>query len=852
MPTALVIHGHFYQPPRQNPWTELIDCEPGADPFHDWNERIHAECYRTNAFARISDTYGRVERIVNNYANLSFNFGPTLMGWLERSFPETYSRVVEADRESVLRRAGHGNAIAQGYHHAILPLCNERDRRTQIRWGVTDFRRRFGRPPEALWLPETACDAPTLEALIEEGLKYVILSPFQAARVRPINNEANRRAGDDEAHRRGGDGKANHCADEANRHAEEAEWRDVSDGSVDTTRPYKFLQRDGSGRSLAVFFYDAQIARGIAFEGLLASSRALISACERAARPGAQIVSVATDGESYGHHFRWGDRCVAYALEEEAARQGLRVTNYGEFLEENEPAFEVQIKTDAVGEGTAWSCSHGLGRWTRDCGCNAGAQEGWNQRWRTPLRAALDLLRDDFTPKFEEACGELLTDPWEARDAYAEMLAPRPPSREEFLRRHAASPLSRDERVRALTLLEAQRMALAMYASCGWFFNDISGIETLQTLRHAGRVVELMNDLDLSPPVERFLEALSEAESNVRESGTGADIFLRTVGHSRVTPQRVAAHLAVCNLIERDAKADDCETAGYSAEKLDFQKRRHGRVTLQTGRLALEERATGRTHEFALTAMHFGEVDYYCALRPFDGQQTFEEAAARLWSQFRTASLPVLLRVAQAEFGPEEFGIEALLPQAQGHLSRRVFGKLVGRFMEEYEHLYEDNRRLIERLQEIGFQPPRELRMAAEMITGRRLELELREQRLGGGDYRPAIEMAREAVRFGYRIDRTPVTRVFEETVTDAARLVVAQPGVENIRSARSLITLGRELGLEADLERAQEIIYEAAHSGLRLTEELRDFALALGLAPVALPASEREDESLEDESVSV
>src|SRR5205085_693673 len=328
----------------------LVDPEPGARPFNDWNERIHAECYRPNAHARISDQYGRVERVVNNYSNLSFNFGPTLLTWLERRFPDTYARVLSADRESARRRGGHGNAIAQGYHHAILPLCNERDRRTQIRGGVADFRLRFGREPESLWLPEAACDDATLDALIEEGLKYVVLSPLQAGRVRPLGSD---------------------------------EWRDVSDGGVDTIVPYLYFHSDGAGRSLAVFFYDGGIARAVAFEGLLASSHALVGACAAAAaRAGAQIVNVATDGESYGHH---------------------------------------------------------------------------------------------LAGKFGGACGGLLSDPWAARDAYVELLVDRAAPREDFLRRHAAHALSRDEQVRALTLLEAQRMALAMYASCGWFFNDVSG-----------------------------------------------------------------------------------------------------------------------------------------------------------------------------------------------------------------------------------------------------------------------------------------------------------------------------------------------------------------------------------------
>ncbi|MGB8508093.1 MAG: DUF3536 domain-containing protein [Pyrinomonadaceae bacterium] len=510
MTTALVVHGHFYQPPRENPRTGEVEREPSAAPFHDWNERIHFECYRANAHTRIYDSRGRVERIVNNYKHLNFNFGPTLLHWLERHHPDTYARVLAADRESAARRGGHGNAIAQGYHHAILPLCNERDRRTQVRWGVADFRHRFGREPESLWLPETACDAPTLATLIDEGLQYVILSPFQGERVRASGDEA---------------------------------WRNVADGDVDTSLPYKFLHPDNSGRSLAVFFYDGGISNAIAFDGLLSSSQKMIDRFERAARSDAALVSVATDGESYGHHYRFGELCLAYALEREAPARGFQVTNYGEFLASHAPTVEVEIKRGADGRGTAWSCAHGLGRWSRDCGCHAGAPAGWNQKWREPVRAALDFLRDDAALKFESAGGELLRDPWATRDAYVELLVEREASPEAFLSRHAARTLDEPERARAVALLEIQRCAMAMYTSCGWFFNDISGIESTLVLKYAGRAIELMEMLDLAPPRRRFLEILAGAQSNVRRLGNGVDVFLRGVNQAaRAKVGRVEAH----------------------------------------------------------------------------------------------------------------------------------------------------------------------------------------------------------------------------------------------------------------------------------------------------------------------
>lgn len=365
----LIIHGHFYQPPRENPWTGRVDREPSAQPFHDWNERIHAECYRPNASARVVDSFGRVERVLCNYAHISFNFGPTLLSWMEQHDPVTYARIIEADKESARRHGGRGNAITQAYNHAILPLCNERDRRTQIRWGIADFQHRFKRHPEAMWLPETACNDATLGALIDERLRFVILSPYQAARARSLG---------------------------------EAAWFDASDGRIDPGIPYRYFHRDGSGRSIAVFFYDGPISRAIAFEGVLTSSQALVTRLSHAPGGEGRLVHIATDGESYGHHTRLGERGLAYALTVEAPAHGFAVTNYGSFLERHPPTMEVEVQAGPNGEGTAWSCSHGLGRWSRDCGCQTGGQPGWNQAWRAPLRAALDYVRDEATRHFEQ------------------------------------------------------------------------------------------------------------------------------------------------------------------------------------------------------------------------------------------------------------------------------------------------------------------------------------------------------------------------------------------------------------------------------------------------------------------
>jgi len=460
--TALVIHGHFYQPPRENPWTGEVEPEPSAAPYHDWNERIHAECYAAN---------------VDNYKNISFNFGPTLLSWLEAHHPDTYLKILAADKESAAQRGGRGNAIAQAYGHAILPLCNERDRLTQILWGLADFRYRFGREAEALWLPETAANDDVLALLIEQGMRYVILSPNQAK------------------------------------------------GQVDSLKSYFFRHPDGSSRSLAVFFYNAPLAQAIAFGNALASSRGLVERFVEAARGGG-LVNVATDGETYGHHFKFGDVCLAHALNVDAKAAGFVITNYAQYLDRHPPEIEVEIDNGPEGEGSSWSCAHGVGRWTRDCGCYTGTEAGWNQAWRAPLREALNFLRDDAAIKFESLGSELLHDPWVARNDYIAVVLDERRARGEFLVRHGRRPLSALEEEQVFLLMEMQRSALLMFTSCGWFFSDLAGIETVQVMRYAARVIDLLDRLGLAPPRKRFLELMAEAKSNRPEKGNGAEIFL--------------------------------------------------------------------------------------------------------------------------------------------------------------------------------------------------------------------------------------------------------------------------------------------------------------------------------------
>ena len=476
MSRFICLHGHFYQPPRENPWTDEIELQPSATPYHDWNQRITAECYRPNSRALVADREGRVLRVVNNYGHISFNFGPTLLAWLERSEPETYRRIIETDAETVRRFSGHGAAVAQCYNHIIMPLANLRDKRTQVIWGVRDFEHRFQRRPEGMWLPETAADLETLDLMAEQGIRFTILAPHQGR-----------------------------TADNAPQFALRA--------------PHAI--RLPSGRTIAVFFYDAAIAGEVAFGGMLNSgellARRLDAACGSGSEP--QLISVATDGETFGHHHRGGEATLADCIR----RIDSRLTVFGEFLERFPPTREAFLN-----ENTSWSCAHGVERWRSDCGDNSGAHPGWNQRWRSPLRDALDWLRDRLAGFYEMRMAEFIRDPWAARDGHIGiMLRPEPDDIRGFLIRHAGADLPEADRAQTLKLLQLQRMAMLMFTSDAWFFDDISGIETIQNLSYAARAIELAKELGSEPLEPGLLEILAQAQSNIPAQGTGADIYRR-------------------------------------------------------------------------------------------------------------------------------------------------------------------------------------------------------------------------------------------------------------------------------------------------------------------------------------
>jgi alpha-amylase/alpha-mannosidase (GH57 family) len=591
----------------------------------------------------------RVLDIVNNYEKISFNVGPTLMVWLEGNARHVYDGIQAADRASVAAR-GHGNAIAQVYGHVIMPLATRRDKVTQVRWGIEDFRARFGRDPEGLWLPETAVDEETLEVLAEAGLTFTILAPHQAWRVRPLG-------GDDEA------------------------WEETKEGGgVDPGRAY--LWRGPRGLTLALFFYDGDISRAIAFEGLLERGEHLVARIRAAfseARPDTQLVHCATDGESYGHHQRFGEMALAAAVAEIERDGFAELTNYAAFLADHPPTHEAQIRPK-----TSWSCAHGVERWRADCGCRL-RPEG-HQRWRAPLRETLDWLRDQVDVVYEGRASARLKDPWAARDAYIEVVLDRDPGRRRaFLERHQRAPLDAGAEVEARRLLEMQRQRLLMFTSCGWFFDEISGLEPVQILRHAALALTYLRDLGAGDLEPELLRRLAAAPSNVAEYGDGAGVYRRLVSPAVVEPARVVAHYAITGLFQ--AHGNDARVYTYHVARLDEAREADGATALRVGHVRLLSEITGEAREASYALLHVGGREVTCAVRAEDGPSSYDTMKADLRRHYARGNLPEVARGFDEHFPGERYGLPhlflaerrrllACLPEAASGLRDAVRGAL--------------------------------------------------------------------------------------------------------------------------------------------------------------------------------
>ena len=707
------VHGHFYQPPRENPWLETVEVQDSAAPYHDWNERICAECYAPNGASRITNRKNEIVRIVNNYARMSFNFGPTLLKWLADKAPRTYRMILDADKASAHRYSGHGSAVAQVYNHIILPLANKRDAITQIRWGIADFEYRFGRRPEGMWLAETAVNRTALDLMAAEGIRFTILAPHQCARIRNLP-QPQLGAADPLLPT-----EAAEAASGAAGGPDLNPWVPTPDATVDPTRPYTVKLDEG--RSIAVFFYDGPPSRAIAFEGLLNSGEAFgsrlldgfsASPADSASKP--ELSHVATDGESYGHHHRYGEMALAYAMHWIEDNGHAKLTNYGEFLEKFPPQWEAEVVED-----TSWSCMHGVERWRSNCGCNGG-KPGWHQQWRAPLRAALDFLRDATAPLAEALAKGLLADLWSARDAYIDVVLDRSTAaKDRFFARHAARVLTAEERIIVLELLELERHTQLMYTSCGWFFDEISGIETIQIIAYAGRVLQLAAKLFDGPGLaleQQFLDILAKAKSNVPEIGDGAELYRRYVTAIRIGLEQVGAHYAISSVFR--SYPEEGELFCFELHRDSHESFTSGRGKVALGRAHIRSRITEETEEICFAVLHLGDQNLSAAVRHFSSDNPDDVAAFAAFSTdvgnaIRHANLPEVIRLIDRSFGTLAYSLTSLFADEQHRILRTILDRTLAEMEDSLRKIYEDHASLLRFLTESGMAAPPALAIAA-------------------------------------------------------------------------------------------------------------------------------------------
>lgn len=761
----ICIHGHFYQPPRENPYLEAIELQDSAYPYHDWNERITAECYAPNAASRILDADNHIVKVLNNYSLISFNFGPTLLAWMKDRAPKVYASILEADKESSNRFSGHGSAIAQGYNHMILPLANRRDKVTQVKWGIHDFESRFGRSPEGMWLPETAVDTETLEILAENGIRFTILAPRQAKRVRTRQS---------------------------------SRFHDVSGGGINPAHAY--IVRLPSKKRMNVFFYDGPISQAVAFEGLLSDGKRFADRLMSGfsdTREGPQLVHIATDGESYGHHHHFGEMALSYALEEIQKNDLAKLTNYAEFLEKHPAEDFVEIV-----ENSSWSCVHGIERWRSDCGCNSGGH-AWNQQWRAPLRAALEWLRDRLAPIFESRLKLYCKDPWASRDDYIRVILDRSEeSRAAFFAEHSLRPLHAEEQVTVLKLLEMQRHALLMFTSCGWFFDELSGIETVQVIHYAGRALRLAEECCGEPIEAEFVQHLANAKSNLPEYGNGALIYEKWVKPAVVDIKRVAGHYAISSLFEN--YPEKTRIYCYEATRLRSALEAEGKMRLATGAAQFQSEITTESASLDFSVLHLGDHNVTAGVQSAD--HFSEQSQKKLREAFAQADTAEVIRMLDQIYGKEIFSLRLLFRDEQRKIASLILKDSVNSAAAVFTSVFENQAPLIRFLNGLEIPVPAALKSAAEIALNNQLQLALHRPEL---DADAIHGLLREATASKIALDATTLEYKFRKRIEQEAAAFAADPAdFATVLRLLKLLDLIPSLPFSIVLWEAQNLVY--------------------------------------------
>ena len=766
MDRYLCIHCHFYQPPRENPWLETVELQDSAYPFHDWNERIAAECYAPNSASRILDPQNRIARIINNYAQISFNFGPTLLSWMEANSPDIYESIIQADRLSQQRFSGHGNALAQCYNHIIMPLANRRDKETQVIWGIRDFESRFGRAPEGMWLPETAVDVETLEVLAEHDIKFTILAPNQARQARRQGRQ----------------------------------WRNVEGSRIDPKTPY-FCQLP-SGKRISLFFYDGPISRAVAFEHLLNSGETfanrLIGGFTERRYP--QLMHIATDGETYGHHHQHGEMALAYAIEYIEKNQLARITNYGEYLELHPPTHEVEVI-----ENTAWSCAHGIERWRSDCGCNSG-RAGWNQQWRQPLRNALDFLRDDIAGPFEQRAKKLVRDPWTARNDYIGVVNDRFEANvDEFLARHQTHELTSEEQVEVLSLLEMQRHAMLMYTSCGWFFDELSGIETVQVIQYAARALQLAEELFGDGREERFVSLLSLASTNMPEYRNGAEIYRRFVQPARVDLLGVGAHYAISALFR--GFQPHSNIYAYEVKVKDSRRLQAGRLQIAVGHGEVRSSITRHCTDVTFGVLHMGDNNLIAGVRHYQGEEPYLELAHDAEAAFLRADVADSVRALDRHFEKTSYSLKSLFKDEQRRVVSILLSSVVNEAEAMYRQIHDNHASLMRFLTEIRMPFPQVLSVTSDFVMNAALQHAFQDDPFDLSRICTLLDTVR---RENITLDAAGLSYTLKGRINSLMQALAAMPeDIATLQRMNDIFAMINSLPFPVNLWKVQNLYYE-------------------------------------------
>ncbi len=775
----ICLHGHFYQPPRENAWLEEIEIQDTAFPFHDWNERITAECYGPNSVSRMLNSNGRIVDIVNNYTKISFNFGPTLLSWMEAKQPDIYQAILEADRASISYHHGHGSAIAQVYNHLIMPLANRRDKETQVLWGLRDFEKRFGRKAEGMWLAETAVDLETLEILADNDIQFTILAPRQAKAIRKIGD---------------------------------LKWEEVNENTLDTRQHYRCVLP--SGKSILLFFYHGQLAQQLAFGGLLKDGRAMADALMSAFGSDTnspQLVHIATDGETYGHHHRFGEMALTYCLHHIESNALAEITNYARYAAEIPVTGDVQIH-----ENSSWSCYHGVDRWQADCGCNTG-KPGTQQQWRKPLREALNWLRDQLTAEYASQMAVFTEDVWKVRNAYIDIILDRSPNQlKTFFATYIPFELETRQRIKVLRLLEMMRQCQLMYTSCGWFFDEISGIETLQILQYANRAIQLAETESELQLDENFRKLLALAPSNEANWEDGARIYAESIVPSRLSLTKVGMHYVVNALFSDNP--EKLYVKSFAFESDFFERLEAGLYRLAIGRTSIRSKITSSEKQFSFAVIYLGQHH----LIGNAADQMSEALFNRLYDELRTAfeagNLAEVIQLITQHFGKSNFSFWQLFKDEQ----KKVLNLLVKQETELAEvalkNIYDRNYNLMNVLQRVDIHMPMLFRKNLELVVNNQLRKIFQEPELKAAELKRITE---EVHKWQIPLEKEVIAFVATQKLNELLSAYAAEPDrLTDLINLYQILQQLTELDIQPDLWKLQNQAFQLAKSQPALWQE--------------------------------